>query len=114
MTGSVFIWHVNVLERIVNAHTGPIFSMFTSSNCLITGAKEKYKFICLINNYILFLHASLFRPSSGSTQLRAPIKIWDYDMQNGRPINLKPPDNHPICVRSVCRNTKVKFLIDNW
>lgn len=42
MTGLVFIWRVNTLERTVNAHAGPIFSMFSMDNCVVTGAKEKY------------------------------------------------------------------------
>jgi DNA-binding CsgD family transcriptional regulator len=42
MTGLVFIWRLNILERTVNAHLGPIFSIFTSDNCVVTGAKEKY------------------------------------------------------------------------
>jgi hypothetical protein len=42
MTGLVFIWRVNTLERTVTAHAGPIFSMFSSDNCVVTGAKEKY------------------------------------------------------------------------
>lgn len=41
MTGLVFIWRVNTLERTVVAHTGPIFSIFSSDNCIVTGAKEK-------------------------------------------------------------------------
>jgi len=45
MTGLVFIWRVTTLERTVTAHAGPIFSMFSSENCVVTGAKEKY---CLI------------------------------------------------------------------
>ncbi len=48
MTGLVFIWRVNTLERVITAHTGPIFSMFSSDNCIVTGAKEKY---CLIIVY---------------------------------------------------------------
>ena len=48
MTGLVFIWRVNALERTVNAHFGPILSMFSSDNCLITGSKEKYiTILCL-------------------------------------------------------------------
>lgn len=41
MTGLVFIWRVNLLERTVQAHAGPIFSMFSSNNCIVTGAKER-------------------------------------------------------------------------
>jgi hypothetical protein len=44
MTGLVFIWRDNTLERTVNAHFGPIFSLFSSDNCIVTGAKEKYVF----------------------------------------------------------------------
>ncbi len=42
MTGLVFIWNVNTLERTINAHAGPIFSMFSFDNGIVTGAKEKY------------------------------------------------------------------------
>ena len=47
MTGLVFIWRVNTLERTVTAHRGPIFSMFSSDNCIVTGAKEKYSSVDL-------------------------------------------------------------------
>jgi hypothetical protein len=48
MTGLIFIWQINRLERTVAAHSGPIFSMFSSDNSIVTGAKEKY---CLIIHY---------------------------------------------------------------
>ena len=41
MTGLVFIWRLNTLERTVAAHLGPIFSMYSADTCLVTGAKEK-------------------------------------------------------------------------
>ena len=41
MTGLVFIWHNNNLERTIAAHLGPIFSVYSADNCLVTGAKEK-------------------------------------------------------------------------
>ena len=41
MTGLVFIWRLNTLERTVTAHLGPIFSMYSADTCLVTGAKEK-------------------------------------------------------------------------
>jgi hypothetical protein len=44
MTGLVFIWRNNKLERTVTAHAGPIFSMFSADTCIVTGAKEKYGF----------------------------------------------------------------------
>ena len=49
MTGLVFIWRGNKLERTVNGHAGPIFSMFSSDNCVVTGAKEKYEFEGILN-----------------------------------------------------------------
>ena len=45
MTGLVFIWRGNTLERTVTAHAGPIFSMFSSNNYIVTGAKERYSFV---------------------------------------------------------------------
>lgn len=42
MTGLVFIWRGNKLERRVEGHLGPIFSIFTLGNTVVTGAKEKY------------------------------------------------------------------------
>lgn len=42
MTGLVFIWRSNTLERTVTAHAGPIFSVYYVDNCIVTGAKEKY------------------------------------------------------------------------
>ena len=56
MTGLVFIWEKNTLERIVTAHAGPIFSIFYSTNCIVTGAKEKYSerfFVTLVNEFRL-------------------------------------------------------------
>lgn len=44
MGGDVFIWKDNVLIRtILNAHNGPIFSMYTSlfDGYIVTGAKER-------------------------------------------------------------------------
>lgn len=41
MTGLVFIWQNNNLERTITAHLGPIFSVYSADNCLVTGAKEK-------------------------------------------------------------------------
>ncbi|CAF1210286.1 unnamed protein product [Rotaria sordida] len=91
MTGLVFIWHVNTLERTINAHTGPIFSMFSSDNCIVTGAKEKR--------------------SLSSTDALKPLKIWDFNMNNGRSIKLDLPQTDTICVRSVCRNSQGKILV---
>jgi len=42
MTGSIFIWIKNELQKKVVAHFGPIFSIFSSDNCIVTGAKEKF------------------------------------------------------------------------
>ncbi len=53
--------------------------------------------------------AFCFRRSLGSTRVLNPIKIWDLDMNNGRPIKLDLPATDSICVRSVCRNSQVKF-----
>ncbi|CAF2961159.1 unnamed protein product [Rotaria sp. Silwood2] len=91
MTGLVFIWRFNALERTIKAHRGPIFSMFSSDNCLITGAKEK--------------------PSLTSTDVLKPLKVWDFDMNKGRSIKLNLPSTDTICVRSVCRNSQGKILI---
>ncbi|CAF1944366.1 unnamed protein product [Rotaria magnacalcarata] len=91
MTGLVFIWRINALERTIVAHAGPIFSMFSSENCIVTGAKEKR--------------------SLGSTQTLNPVKVWDYNMQNGRSIKLDLPQTDTICARSVCRNSQGKMLI---
>ena len=44
MSGDIFVWKDNVLLRVVlGAHSGPIFSMYTSlfDGCIVTGAKEK-------------------------------------------------------------------------
>ncbi|CAF0858738.1 unnamed protein product [Adineta steineri] len=91
MTGLVFIWRLNALERAVTAHFGPIFSIFSSDNCIVTGAKEKR--------------------SLGSTRTLNPLKMWDYDMKNERIIKLDLPPTDSICVRSVCRNSKAGKLL---
>ncbi|CAF3456731.1 unnamed protein product [Rotaria socialis] len=91
MTGLVFIWNKNTLERTVRAHQGPIFSMYSSDNCIVTGAKEKR--------------------SAASTKVLNPLKIWDLDMNNGRAIKLDIGPTDSICIRSVCRNSKGKILI---
>ena len=44
MSGDVYVWVGNTLNRIVQkAHTGPVFSMFTTlrDGLVVTGAKEK-------------------------------------------------------------------------
>ncbi|CAF1609867.1 unnamed protein product [Rotaria magnacalcarata] len=91
MTGLVFIWNKNTLERTVRAHQGPIFSMYSSDNCIVTGAKEKR--------------------SVASTRVLNPLKIWDLDMNNVRAIKLDIGPTDSICIRSVCRNSKGKILI---
>ncbi|CAF3682759.1 unnamed protein product [Rotaria sp. Silwood1] len=91
MTGLIFIWRINTLERTVTAHTGPIFSMFSSDNCIVTGAKEKR--------------------ALGSTRILSPVKVWDYNMENGRAIQFDIPQTDTICARSVCRNSQGKILI---
>ncbi|CAF0987237.1 unnamed protein product [Adineta ricciae] len=91
MTGLVFIWHSNTLERTINAHAGPIFSMFSSDSCIVTGAKEKR--------------------SLGSKRVLNPVKVWDTNMDNGRIIKLDLPESDTVCVRSVCRNSQGKLLI---
>lgn len=43
MSGDIYVWKENVLARaVLRAHTGPIFSMYTSlfDGCILTGAKE--------------------------------------------------------------------------
>ena len=107
MTGLVFIWRVNTLERTVTAHLGPIFSMFSSDNCIVTGAKEKYGLIGVLRD---FLRNFFFRRSLGSVRVLNPIKIWDYNMNNGRSIKLDLPPTDSVCVRSVCRNSQVKIF----
>jgi hypothetical protein len=110
MTGLVFIWRVNILERTVNAHAGPIFSMFSMDNCVVTGAKEKY--IVEKNVYLsIRMNFILFRRSLGSTRVLNPVKVWDSDMNNGRTIKLDLPPTDSICVRSVCRNSQVKKFL---
>ncbi|UJR16486.1 hypothetical protein I4U23_003389 [Adineta vaga] len=91
MTGLVFIWRLNILERTINAHAGPIFSMFSMDNCVVTGAKEKR--------------------SLGSTRILNPIKVWDTNMDKDRIIKLDLPVSDSVCVRSVCRNSQGKLLI---
>ncbi len=47
MGGEIFIWKDNVLIRaVLNAHKGPIFTMYTSlfDGCIVTGSKEKKYF----------------------------------------------------------------------
>ncbi|CAF1543885.1 unnamed protein product, partial [Adineta ricciae] len=91
MTGMIFIWRSNTLERSINAHFGPILTMYSSDNCLVTGSKE--------------------RRSPGSTRVLEPLKVWDFDVTNGRSITFDHPTTDTICVRSVCRNSAGKILI---
>lgn len=111
MTGLVFIWRSNFLERTVAAHLGPIFSLFSADNCLVTGAKEKYVFAYFSaqkwNPMVSFDH---IRRSPGSSRVLHPLKVWDFDMTNGQSIKLDLPQTDVVCVRSVCRNAQVPFL----
>ncbi|UJR29986.1 hypothetical protein I4U23_017533 [Adineta vaga] len=91
MTGLVFIWRFNTLEKTISAHLGAILTMFSSDNCLVTGSKEKR--------------------SIGSQRVLEPLKVWDFDMTNGRTIKLDLAPTDTICVRSVCRNSLGKILI---
>ena len=52
----------------------------------------------------------LSRRSLGSTAPLDPVKVWDYDMSNGRSIKLDLPQTDTICTRSVCRNSQVKLF----
>jgi hypothetical protein len=106
MTGLVFIWRVNALERTVNAHSGPIFSMFSSGNCVVTGAKEKY---VQLNHFLM--KNLISRRSLGSTRILNPLKVWDFDMNDSRSIKLDLPPTDTICVRSVCRNSQVESFV---
>jgi hypothetical protein len=48
------------------------------------------------------------RRSLGSVRVLNPVKVWDFDMNNGRTIKLDLPPTDSICVRSVCRNAQVR------
>ena len=44
INGDVFVWKEHVLQRVVEkAHSGPVFSMFTTlhDGLIVSGAKEK-------------------------------------------------------------------------
>jgi hypothetical protein len=55
----------------------------------------------------------LFRRALGATRILNPVKVWDFDMNNGRAIKLDLPPTDTLCVRSVCRNPQVKFHLNN-
>jgi hypothetical protein len=52
----------------------------------------------------------IFRRSLGSVRVLEPIKVWDFDMNNGRAVKLNLAPTDTICVRSVCRNLRVKLV----
>jgi hypothetical protein len=106
MTGLVFIWSTNTLQRTINAHVGPIFSMFSSENYIVTGAKEKY--VEIINYFVQINEFYFLRRSFGSVRVLNPVKVWDLEMTNGKPVKLDLPPADTVCVRSVCRNPQVQ------
>lgn len=87
MSGDIFIWKDNVLMRtIIQAHQGPIFSMFTClfDGCIVTGAKDRLS------------------DSAG------PIKVWDKDMKNC--IKSYKTNSNSTVVKSVCRAKNKKII----
>ncbi len=90
MTGDVFIWKDNVLLRtVIGAHSGPIFSMYTSlfDGCIVTGAKEK---------------------SNQRSKDPGPVKLWDKDMK--KVLKVFNLTDEMDVVKSVCR-IKNKILV---
>ncbi|XP_047458383.1 echinoderm microtubule-associated protein-like 6 isoform X2 [Mugil cephalus] len=81
INGDVYVWRDHFLLRVVaKAHTGPVFSMFTTlrDGLIVTGGKE--------------------RP----TKEGGAVKLWDQEMKRCRAFQLES-GRQVECVRSVCR-----------
>ncbi|KAM9364927.1 echinoderm microtubule-associated protein-like 6 [Pholidichthys leucotaenia] len=88
VNGDVYVWRDHFLSRVVaKAHTGPVFSMFTTlrDGLIVTGGKE--------------------RP----TKEGGAVKLWDQEMKRCRAFQLETGQQVE-CVRSVCRG-KGKILV---
>ncbi|XP_071162130.1 echinoderm microtubule-associated protein-like 6 [Mytilus edulis] len=89
MSGDVYVWQETTLVRIVpKAHTGPVFSMFTTlrDGFIVTGGKDP--------------------PSKDN----GPVKLWDQEMKRRRAFPLHEAGTKTDVVKSVCR-TKGKILV---
>ncbi|KAK3093757.1 hypothetical protein FSP39_019782 [Pinctada imbricata] len=89
MSGDVYVWKDNMLERMVQkAHNGPVFSMFTTlrDGYIVTGGKEV------------------------SNKDNGPVKLWDQEMLRRRAFPIHDPSSKVDVVKSVCR-IKGKILV---
>ncbi|PWA20112.1 hypothetical protein CCH79_00017699, partial [Gambusia affinis] len=88
INGDVYVWRHHFLLRLVaKAHTGPVFTMYTTlrDGLIVTGGKE--------------------RP----TKEGGAVKLWDQEMKRCRAFQLETGQQVE-CVRSVCRG-KGKILV---
>ncbi|XP_050404782.1 echinoderm microtubule-associated protein-like 6 [Patella vulgata] len=89
LSGDVYVWKENQLIRLVQkAHTGPVFSMFTTlrDGLIVTGGKEV--------------------PSKDN----GPVKLWDQDMKRCKAFPIRDEGKRADVVKSVCR-CKGKILV---
>ncbi|ESO87658.1 hypothetical protein LOTGIDRAFT_166239 [Lottia gigantea] len=90
LSGDVYVWKENTLIRLVQkAHTGPVFSMFTTlrDGLIVTGGKEL--------------------PRSKDN---GPVKLWDQDMKRCKAFPIRDEGKRADVVKSVCRS-KGKILV---
>ncbi|XP_029642851.1 echinoderm microtubule-associated protein-like 6 [Octopus sinensis] len=89
LSGDVYVWKDHTLLRLViKAHTGPVFSMFTTikDGLIVTGGKEPL------------------------TAENGAVKLWDQEMKRCRAFPLVDSGSKMIVVKSVCR-AKGKILV---
>ncbi|XP_072121311.1 echinoderm microtubule-associated protein-like 6 isoform X4 [Mobula birostris] len=88
INGDVYVWKDHIVIRVVaKAHTGPVFTMYTTlrDGLIVTGGKEK------------------------PTKEGGAVKLWDQEMKRCRAFQLETGQSLDI-VRSVCRG-KGKILV---
>eukprot|EP00794_Sanderia_malayensis_P020047 gene20047-22014_t len=83
VNGDVYVWVGANLGTVVQAHSGPIFTMFTTikDGLIVTGSKESGK----------------------GTKESAPVKLWDQGMKQRPRVFQIGSDSKKSVVRSVCR-----------